>query len=193
MKPLLLIAVVTCLAGVGSRQQQVSPAPSGETFDLTAATVGGPATLGTLTVPMVIQVDRYTEASDRKLMTDALKYQGYPGFLQALRDAPPAGSLSVGQEKFVIRWARQLPGSSGRAISIVTDKPVFFVGGGNPNAKPKAGYDVAVAQFTVDSTGHGSGTMAAAARVKPGGPAEFQIDDYAETPMKITATVRPHP
>jgi hypothetical protein len=92
----------------------------------------------------------------------------------------------------VIRWARQQPGPSGRAISIVTDRPVFFVGGGNPNAKPKAGYDVAVVQLTVDSRGHGSGTMAAAARVKPGGPAGFQIDDYAETPMKITATVRPH-
>jgi hypothetical protein len=192
MKPLLVIAVMTCLAGVASGQRQASPEPLSETFDLTATTEGGPATLGTLSVPMVIQVDKYTEAANRKLITDALTYNGYPGFLQALLDAPPAGSLSVGPEKFVIRWARQQPGPSGRAISIVTDRPVFFVGGGNPNAKPKAGYDVAVVQLTVDSRGHGSGTMAAAARVKPGGPAGFQIDDYAETPMKITATVRPH-
>jgi hypothetical protein len=32
--------------------------------------------------------------------------------------------------------------------------------------------------------------MAAAARVKPGGETGVRIDDYAETPVKLAATVR---
>jgi hypothetical protein len=123
-------------------------------------------------------------------MTDALKYSGYPGFLNALREAPIAGSLTIGDQNWDIRWARQLPSGEGRVISIVTDKPVAFVGGGRTDAKPKAGFEVAVAQFTLDRSGHGAGTMAAAARVKPGGETGVRIDDYAEKPVKLTAAVR---
>jgi hypothetical protein len=75
-------------------------------------------------------------------------------------------------------------------ISIVTDKPVAFIGGARTDAKPRAGYDVAVAQFTVDRAGKGTGTMAAAARVKPGGETGVRIDDYAEAPVKLSVTAR---
>lgn len=169
-------------------QKQATPAPPGETFDVTATAAAGPGSVGTVTVPMVIEIDRYTPAHARTTVTDALKYQGYPGFLNALRAAPVAGSLKVGPDNFVIRFAREQPSGSERAISVVTDKPVFFIGIGKPDAKAKAGYEVAVVQFTVDTAGQGTGTMAAAARVKPGGPAGFRIDDYAETPVKITVT-----
>jgi hypothetical protein len=155
---------------------------------LTATAAAGPGSVGTVTVPMVLQIDTYTPASARATVTDGLKYNGYPGFLKALRDAPIAGSLQIGDEKWVVRWARQQPGAASRAISIVTDAPVHFVGGGKQNAKPKAGYEVAVLQFTVDKSGHGSGTMAAAARVKPDAKEGFRIDDYAETPVKLKVT-----
>ena len=42
----------------------------------------------------------------------------------------------------------------------------------------------------VDDVGLGTGTMAAAARVKPGGDAGVQIDDYAEEPIKLIAVNR---
>jgi len=189
----LSMVAMAWLAGVPVEQKAAPPAPpppAAETFDLTATASAGPSAVGTLTVPIVVQVDRYTPAHARTTMTDALKYQGYPGFLNALREAPIAGSLTIGDQKWVIRWARQQPNESGRIISIVTDKPVAFVGGGRTDAKPKAGYEVAVAQFTLDKSGHGTGTMAAAARVKPGGETGVRIDDYAETPVKLTAAVR---
>jgi len=37
--------------------------------------------------------------------------------------------------------------------------------------------------------GLGTGTMAAAARVKPGGPTGVQVDDYGSEPLKLV-TVR---
>jgi hypothetical protein len=186
------IALVTVLAGLPLRQRPAAqPASKGETFDVTASAAAGPAAAGTITAPIVIQVDRYTPAYARTTMTDALKYRGYPGFLQALREAPRAGTLSVGDQIFVIRWARQEPAGAGRTISIVTDKPVHFVGAGRPGARSTAGYEVAVVQLMLDASGHGSGTLAAAARVKPRGTTGVQIDDYAETPVKLTAVARP--
>ena len=74
-------------------------------------------------------------------------------------------------------------------IAIVTESPLFFVGGGEVDAKPRKGFEVAVIQLEVDSIGLGTGTMAAAARVRPGGATGVQIDDYAETPVKLV-TVR---
>ena len=67
---------------------------------------------------------------------------------------------------------------------------MHFVGGGAIDAKPRDGYDVAVIQMRVDDTGLGTGTMAAAAKVKPGGDTGVVIDDYAEQPIALTKVVR---
>ena len=187
---ILPMAVMAGLAAFPVLQKQAPPPLPSEIFDVTATASAGPGAVGTLTVPMVVTIDRYTPAHARTTMTDALKHGGYSGFLNALRDAPIAGSLSIGDQSWTIRWARQVPSESGRVISIVTDKPVAFVGGGRTDAKPRAGYEVAVAQFTVDRSGKGTGTMAAAARVKPGGETGVRIDDYAEKPVALTASAR---
>jgi len=155
-----------------------------------AGSASGGRASGGITVPMVITIDRYSPERARNSMTDALKFRGYPGFLEALRAAPRAGAVEAAGQSFVIRWARQVDAAAGRTISIVTDTPVYFVGGGRRGAKPTAGYEVAVAQLTLDKAGHGTGTMAAAARVKPGGETGVRIDDYAETPVTLKATVR---
>ncbi len=73
---------------------------------------------------------------------------------------------------------------------LVTDRPIFFVGGGRAEPRPRAGYEVAVIQMEVDNVGLGSGTMAAAARVKPGDETGVQIDDYADEPIKLVTVVR---
>ena len=39
--------------------------------------------------------------------------------------------------------------------------------------------------FSVDEVGLGSGTMAAAARVRPGGETGVQIDDYGSEPIDL--------
>ena len=67
---------------------------------------------------------------------------------------------------------------------------MYFVGGGAIDAKPRDGYDVAVIQMRVEDTGLGTGTMAAAAKVKPGGDTGVMIDDYTEQPIALTKVVR---
>jgi len=168
-----------------------APAAAPETFDVVATAMpNAAAATGGVTVPMMIRIDRYTPEHARTTVTDALKHGGYPGFLNALREAPKAGVLEAAGQTFVIRWAREVPTAAGRTLSFVTDTPVFFVGGGKRGAKPTAGYEVAVVQLTLDASGHGEGTMAAAARVKPGGETGVRIDSYAENPLKLTAATR---
>lgn len=140
--------------------------------------------------PLTIQVDSYTKDADRKVMEEALRVGGYPGFLTSLRKAPNVGWVQAGQKKFTIRWARQVPDGQNRTISIVTDAPIFFVGGGNPDAKPRAGYELAVLQLKLDASGIGEGSMAAAARVKPGGETGVVIDEYADQPIKLVSVRR---
>jgi len=168
-----------------------APQAGPETFDVTAAATLSGGAKGNVTAEITIQIDRYSPEHALTTMTDALQYNGYPGFLLALRAAPPAGTLEVAGQKFTIRWARQIATDTGRTITFVTDQPVFFVGARKPGAKSTAGYETAVVQLLLDKSGRGVGTMAAAARVKRGGETGVRIDNYAETPLKLTAVARP--
>ena len=112
-------------------------------------------------------------------------------FLTALRKAPEVGTVAVGDQKFAIRYAHEVKTAKGRTITLVTDKPVFFVGGGSAEAKPRAGYEVAGIRIEVDDVGLGSGSMAAAARIKPGPDGVgVQVDDYAAEPIKLVTVSR---
>jgi hypothetical protein len=133
-----------------------------------------------------IHIDRYTAEHDRTSMTDALKYGGYPAFVIALRKAPAIGRLAFGDQAFTVRWAREQSTQKGRTITVVTDTPVYFVGGGAVDAKPREGFELAVVQIALDEVGMGTGTMAAAARVKPDGKGGVLLEDYADEPIKLT-------
>jgi len=180
---LMLAAAEPTPAPVHQAGEQTAPA--GETFHVMATASMARGT-GGVTVPITIAISRYTREHSRVAMTDALKHNGYPGFVRALRQAPVAGTLTLNGRPFSIRWAHQEPRDGGRTITIVTDTPVSFIGLGQADAKPTKGYEVAVVKLELDATGKGDGIMAAAARVKPGGEGAVRIDDYADTPVKLT-------
>jgi len=137
-----------------------------------------------------IHVDKYTPQKERDAVVSALQSGGSDGFLQALRKSPVAGKVDIGQQSFPIHWAREERSDKGRVITLVTDRPVYYVGAGIPDAKPRAGFDVAVIQLQMDSSGVGEGTMAAAAKVKPGGATGVEVEDYASTPVKLPSVTR---
>ena len=140
---------------------------------------------------LTIRLDRYSSEQDLKTMESALATGGSPAFVEALCQAPAVGRLETGSRVFTIRWARQRPTPRGRVVTLVVDKPVLFVGAGVPGAKARAGYDVAILQLVMDSSGVGEGTMAPAARVKPGEtPGSVQVDDYAGRMVKLVSIRR---
>ena len=175
---LLTAAVLTATQHIGTT------AP--ESFRANAQ-VKGSDSAGAAT--LVIAVTRYNTEKDRAGLQQALK-TGNDAFLAALRKMPAVGSITAGGKKFPVHYAFQQTTDKGRSIVVVTGEPVFFVGGGAATAKPREGYDVAVAQFQVDSVGLGNGAMAAAAKVKPGGPAGVEIEDYGTGAIKLVTVTR---
>ena len=115
-----------------------------ETFTANLQVSG--ANTGAAAANIQITIQRYTPDAERNAVEAALKSGGYPAFLTALRKAPEVGTVAVGNQKVPIRWAREQKTAAGRTIVAVTEKPVFFVGGGAPDPKPRAGYEVAVLQ-----------------------------------------------
>jgi hypothetical protein len=184
----LLVLAAFALLPAANVAQHPRPltAPEAFTSQIEARTaVSGAATY------IRIQIDRYTADHDRTAMEDALTHGGYPSFLIALRKAPAVGHVELGGEKFTVRWAREKPTpKGGRAITVVTDAPVYFVGGGRTDAKPRTGFELAVVELAVDEFGIGLGKMAAAARVKPDGSGGVVLEDYAEQPIKLTLVRR---
>jgi hypothetical protein len=178
------LLIVTSTAGILLSQSRGAPEMFTANLHVTGATAGAAA------ATILINIQRYTPDADRTAVLTALKTGEQEAFLTALRKAPEVGTVSVGNQKWVIRWAREQSTAKGRTIVLVTDQPVFFVGGGRVDAKPRAGYEVAVIQIQIDDVGLGNGSMAAAAKVKAGGETGVQIDDYGDKPIKLVTVVR---
>jgi hypothetical protein len=186
----LSLVLIGVLALAASPRAVQSPRNSGapETFTANAQVKGA---AGAIAATIQIQIQRYSPDFDRTSVESALKGGGYPSFLTALRKAPEVGSVGIGDQKFAIRYAREEKTAKGRTITVVTDKPMFFVGGGRADAKPRAGYEVGALQMMVDDVGLGSGTMTGAARIKPGPEGVgVQVDDYADEPIKLVTVSR---
>jgi hypothetical protein len=177
----LVAGAMSWPAHTAAQRRQAQTAPETFTSPMQAKT-----DLAASAATLQMQIDRYTSEVNRKAITEALSGGGYPAFVQALRKAPPVGHLAIGEQKFVVRFAREQPTPKGREISLVTETPVYFLGGGAANAKPRAGFEVAIVRLSVDEFGLGSGTMAAAAKVKPDGQGGVVVEDYAEEPIKLT-------
>jgi hypothetical protein len=171
----------TASSALMAAQRGAPTAPEAFTCQAQARTGGGGAATN-----FRVQIDKYIADHDRKVLTESLTQGGYPGFLAALRKAPALGHIAFGDQKFTVRWAREQPAGKGRTITVVTDAPMYFVGGGRVDAKPREGFELSVTQLTVDEVGMGTGTMAAAARVKPDGKGGVILEDYAEEPIKLT-------
>lgn len=174
------------LALVASQAAKRDTAP--ESFRANAQISGA---AGGAASALVIQIDKYTSDADHTALAATLKSGGNAAFVEALKKAPAVGKLTIGERSFTIRWARtQAVGSDHRRVAVATDQPVYFAGAGAVDAKPTAGYDLAVAEFTIDAVGLGKGTMASAAKVKAGGPTGVEVEDYSGKRLELVTVTR---
>lgn len=180
----ILIAVLALLLPPPAGQSKQGPP---ETFSANAQVKGE---LGAAATILNVHIERYSTDDERERALQAMKTGGDAALRAALSKGAPLGYVEISGKKWAIRYARQHEIPNGRSIVVVTDQPLFFVGGGQVNAKPREGYDLAVVQFQVDSVGLGRGTMAAAARLKAGGPNGLEVADYADEPIKLVTVSR---
>ena len=177
--PVALLSVLVMLACAGTVQ-------GAETLNAVATvkTAGGT----TATTPVSITIDRVTPDREAETLVAAFKTGGPEALRKALKGLPATGSLRVGGgAPTPTRMTIERRTDKGRLITILTDKPIFFVGAGKPGAEKKSGYDFAVLDLEIETGGGGSGTLAPAARitVKQGA---FVVEDYGEDIVRLTVT-----
>ena len=170
-RSLLTGAVLFAIAAAPSAQ------PAGETFSATAAVnaAGG----ASATAPVTIEITRKMSQQEADTMTGAFTKGGVAGLRKALTGVAPTGSIQIGTGKPTpTRLTLERQTDKGRLLTIVTDRPLIFLGGGLPEAKPKEGYDFGIIDVVVDAAGGGTGTMSTAAKVTVR-QGVFVVDDYS--------------
>ena len=156
----------------------------GERFTATAAVKGAGGAAAT--APVTVTVNHVMSQAEADKLLAAFKSGGAAGLRKALTGVTPTGSVTVGKGKPTpTRITVERTTGKGRLLTLVTDRPVLFLGASVPGAKPKAGYDFAVIDLEVDAKGAGSGTIAPAAKVTVKDGA-FVVEDYSGEVVRLT-------
>ena len=174
------LALVMSAAAVSFARAQAGE----ETFTATATvkTAGG----ATATAPVTIVVSRKMAQQEADKFAEAFKTGGDAALRKALSGVPPTGSIRIGDGAATpTRITLERPTDKGRLLTIVTDKPILFLGAGVPGAKAKTGYDFAVIDIQVDEKGAGGGTLSPAAKIRVNQGA-FVVDDYGAETVQLT-------
>lgn len=157
-------------------------APESFTATATTKTAGG----ATATAPVIVTVERTTSREEAGRLVRAFRTGGTAGLRKALEGVAPTGVVRVGAHEVPARLTIERATDKGRLLTIVTDQPLLFLGGGLPGAKPRHGFDFAVVDLEIDAHGAGTGTLAPAARITTQGEM-FVVKDYADDLIRLTA------
>jgi hypothetical protein len=144
-----------------------------------------------MTAPVMVSIARWTTDAARATVVGALKSGGGAALKKALDGMPETGVLQVGDQKTPLRFARSLGTGGGRLVTLVASQPVLHLGAGVPEAKPKAGYDLAFVTFEVDAGGKGTaGDLAPAAKLKLGANDALVVEDYGAEAVRLSAIAK---
>jgi hypothetical protein len=135
-----------------------------------------------ITAMVTIKIDRLVEPTRRQRVLDGLKFNGYQGFMNALRPLPVIGSIATPNGNVKVRYAWETTVENRNRLIVVADKPLFFLPADSP--PPRAGYELTFVELLFDESGAASGTMSGAARVKPA-PDGIVLDDFAAVPVTL--------
>lgn len=141
-----------------------------------------------ITSTLKISINRLMEPSRRTRVLDGLKYNGYQGFMNALRPLPVIGAIATPSREVSVRYAWESAVDEKRRLVVVSDKPLFFLP--NDAAKSRAGYELTVVELLFDAGGGAVGTMSGAARVKPAADG-IVLEDFAAAPVELTVAAPP--
>lgn len=158
-------------------------AQNGMTFKATAS-VKAPGK--SVSVPITIRIDRLISDADRDKVVAAVKAQQSGEPQKTLAALPDIGLIKVGAIETPVKYAYARATGAGRMITVVTAKPVYFLGGNEPNAKPKAGYNIALALLVLDANDTGDGEFAPAVKVKLDANGAVVTDDYGSEVVRLT-------
>ena len=187
MRALTAVVVFAVAMAIGLLGRVSAAVAVPETFSATAS-IDSPK--GQASVPVEIKIDRYTTDAERDTIIAAVKANDAAKTIKALEQQPDAGSLTFGGRVTPIKYAYARTTGDGRLVTLVTARPVAFVGAGLPDAKPKTGHDLAIALLMLDANDTGVGEIALAANVKVTETGALQTDDYGRETVRLTKIAR---
>jgi hypothetical protein len=176
-----IIAFAASLAVVASVHPIAQGA--GEHFTATASIKSAKVTKS---APVAFQIDRFVSDADRDRLMAVVKRHKTTEIHDALAAMPDIGFIDVGGVKTPIKFAHARPANDGRLITIVTGKAVLHIGGDMPDAKPKAGYDLAFALLVLEGNGQGQGEFAPATKIKVDANGAIVTEDYGPATVHLT-------
>ena len=158
-----------------------------ETFTATATVKGGGASAS---APLAVTVTRYGSEAEREAVVAAVRDGGTAAARKVLAGMSDAGFIRLGERSTPIKFASQRPMPTGRLVTVVTAEPILFLGSSLPEAKPRAGYEVAVAMLDVRDHEDGGGELVPAAKVGMDAKGALLIDDYGATVVWLSRLTR---
>jgi hypothetical protein len=140
---------------------------------------------GTVTAPVTITIDRFTAAADRDRLVPLVKANDAAGTRKALAAMDDIGFIQVRDRRTPIKYAYARSVGGGRMITVVSAQPIVHLGGDAPNAKPKAGYDLALALLVLDAADTGTGELAPAVSLKVNESGAIETKDYGSEVVRL--------
>jgi hypothetical protein len=177
----LAVAAAALSAAIASAQSVP------ETFRATASVKHGEASAS---APVVVTITRYASAEERDAVAKAVREQGTAGVRNTLAGMSDAGFIELGARRTAIKFAGVRPTGSGRLVTILTAEPVLLLGAGVPEARPRQGFEVAVAMLDLNDAGAGLGELAPAAKVALDAEGALRIEDYGATVVWLQGLAR---
>jgi hypothetical protein len=135
-------------------------------------------------VPVTIHIDRFITDADRDKVMAVVNANDHAGTTKTLAALPDIGYIALGEKRTPIKYAYARSTGDGRLITVVTAQPIYFIGGSEKNAKPKEGYDLALALLVLNGQDAGDGELAPAVRIKVDNGAVV-TDDYGVEKVRL--------
>lgn len=175
-----LVAVVLATMTTGlALSAQSAPA----TFKATATV----KSLGkSAAVPVTVHIDRFIADADRDKVVAAVKGGASGEPQKTLAALPDVGYIAIGATKTPVKYAYARSTGGGHLVTAVTAKAIYYLGGSEPNAKPKEGYDLALALMVLDANDTGDGELAPAVKLKVDENGAIVTQDYGKETVRLT-------
>jgi hypothetical protein len=172
----------TAALGLLTAGLTLSAQAGGQTFKATA-TVKSPGK--NASVPVTVHIDHFISDADRDKVIAAVKGQKAGEPQKTLAAMPDIGYIALGETRTPLKYAYARSTGAGRLVTVVTAKAVYYLGGRDPSAKPKEGYDIALALLVLDGNDTGDGEFAPAVKLKVDANGAIVTQDYGSEVVRL--------
>lgn len=182
-RPNLAAAVVAAVMLLSMFSILTQSQAAGETFTATA-TVKSPSASASSQV--TIHIDRFMSDQARDKVVAVARKNDIAATRAALASMEDLGYIELGKRRTPIKYAYARPTGGGRLVTVVTAEPILFLGAGLPDAKPKEGFDLALALLVLNAQNTGDGELAPATRIKSSDTGGVVTDQYGAEVVRLT-------